>query len=160
MESLGTQLRVRFVMHVLFPMLPGFRSPSYAIDGVADAQATRKRFHTIRILEGYHGVTSESSHSEMDSHGSQLRVRFVTHALFPRLPCFRSPSHAIDGVADAQASRKRFHTICTLEGYHGVTSESSHSEMQSLGTQLRVRFDTHVCTISNQCYPVSGYLLM
>ena len=38
---------------------------------------------------------------------------------------------------------KKFQSTQTLEGYHGVTSECLIFRMESLRTQLRVRFGAH-----------------
>ena len=123
--------------------LPYVDAPNLPTDGVPDTQAAHEGFYSIRTLKGYYGVTAKSNHSLMESLCTQLRAHSVTHALFSMLPCFRSPYHAIDGVVDTQTARKRFHLVQTFEGYYGVTSESSHSRMESLCTQLSVGFGVH-----------------
>ena len=108
----------------------------------------------MQTLKGYYGVTSESSHSGMESLYTQLRATFGAHhhALCLILPCFGTPNLKTDGVPYSQAIHKRVHSIQTLEGYYGATSESSHSRMESLCTQLRASFGAHALDLILSCF--------
>ena len=96
----------------------------------------------IWTCQGYYGVTSESGYSEKESLCTRLSARFVTqHASL--LPWFSTHNPVTDNVSEVQSTRERFHSSWTREGYYGATSESSHSEKESLCTRLRACFGTH-----------------
>jgi len=88
----------------------------------------------------------------MNSLCSQLRASFGAHAPNLILPCFGTLNLQTDGVPDAQNIHERFHSIQMLEGYYGVMSESSHSRMESLCTQLRASFGAHALDLILSCF--------